>query len=303
MNAYTQSTTIRCPRTGEEIVSFVDDHDCVHFVPASLLAHYFAFQEEEPATLPPVNPAVNQWEDYCPLTGAYGLFTCDEEGNTTFQAYDESLNYTIESDGHEFHGSTEDFVDFLSSPIGVEPEELVEPVVVPPIPATARCLKVASLFGAPAAAAATPAAAPAAAPVAAPVAATPVIDLSKSVFPTAVQNDFQRPIGAPIGNSLPHYTRDFAEEANGLASLLLDRVNPETLATLETPYGEHWRSPLAKIVGDLVVAHAKRRQTKNVQALFAYSLFHLANSKFVGATAAGKWGMLCELLRTHFTPA
>jgi hypothetical protein len=270
-------------------VHIEDDHGCVHFVPVC-----FAFQEEEPADLPSFNPTFYQWDDYCSFTGVPGLFTCDEEGNTTFKADNKSFDYTIERDGHEFHGSTEDFA--AATAAAAAPAAVVAPVIT--AAAAAPAAVVAPVITA---AAAAPAAVVAPVITAAAAAPAPAIDLSQ--FNTAFKNAVQSPIRARLDISLDYYTLSIAEEADLVLNSLQTHVSPQKLATLETPEGEHWKSPLAKIVGDLVHVFTLRRDIPNASALFAYSLFHLANSKFVGATAAEKWANLRDLFLRHFTPA
>lgn len=271
-------------------VELTDSRGCVHFL--SYPVYFSLFQQEAPAMVPemkdPATTIVQQEEGQDAFTGAFGLTTLYPDGSFTFEAYEGSYSYTIEEDGHisaslatgnEFHGTTQDFYDFMCSPIGFEPEEVPEAPTAAPV--VMRRIEVASLF------------APIAS-VAAPV-ATPAARLDLGCWTASFKNSLQKDlIGSRMDASVEHYTPELAVETREVFKRLMAT---EALPVVDAQHLN--QAVLVKKSFDEILAGLKaiftRHNSDENTDLFAYALFHLANSKLVGASPAEKWAILRDL--------
>ncbi len=322
------------PITVELILHVQDPRGCVWFGPYS---HFFPESSAEDKQVVTLNPH-EQGEAECPFTGAYGIFTCIK-GDVTFQAYDRSLDYTIEPDGHisvvfpatghEFHGSTEEFNNFLRSPIGFEPEEPVEPVVVPapvyvvepvsapvpvlgPVPAGFRRIDIATIFPN-----LKSGCAPVVEPDSAPVVETvsvPVVERASAlvvVEPVSVSALVVEPIldldsyttsmkkcvskctgGAPLPQVLPFYTTEIASQARELLDIIMKDGNEKCALTFLN--GEFSK---------VFIMLLKFRVNEQLDdPLLPFGLFHFAYCMFQETfenDVEARWNHFCWFFQLH----
>ena len=297
------------PATGEvSSVELTDSHDCVHFLPYPVYLSFF--QQVESAEVPemndPVATIVQHEEGQDAFTGAFGLTTLYADGTITFQAYEGSYSYTVEDGrisasletGNEFHSTTQDFYNFMRSPIGFEHEveEDQDAFTAYAVDYAAAVATLDTLY---------PFVAPVVAPVAAPelveeapvapVAPVAASELVLDRWSITFRNSLQRSlIGADMRASLSHYTRVMADEADEVFNRFMAM---EVLPVVDAQHLNQAvlvKKPFDEILTGLKANFTRNNADENTN-LFAYSLFHLANSKLVGASPAEKWAILCDL--------